>query len=94
MTLANPAKGKYLVEIDGFAAAPGESSIGMRYDQFLVSAAGGLGSLTATPNPVPVTQGAETSFTASWTGLTAGRYLGTFEYDGALAPTYVYVDVP
>ena len=66
----------------------------IRYDQFLVAATGGLGGLTATPNPVPVTQGQPTSFTASWSGLASGRYLGTFEYDGALAPTYVYVDVP
>ena len=58
------------------------------------AATGGLGGLTATPNPVPVTQGQPTSFTASWSGLASGRYLGTFEYDGALAPTYVYVDVP
>ena len=94
VTLTNPVKANYLVEIDGFSAAPGESGIGYRYDQFTVAATGGLGGLTATPNPVPVTQGQPTSFTASWSGLASGRYLGTFEYDGALAPTYVYVDVP
>ena len=43
---------------------------------------------------MPVTQGQETSFNASWSGLTGGRYLGMFEYEGALAPTFLYVDVP
>jgi hypothetical protein len=94
VTLTNPAKANYLVSIDGFAAAAGESSIDYRYDEFLVTSSGGLGGLTATPNPVPVTQGQETSFTASWNGLADGRYLGLLEYDGALAPTFLYVDVP
>ena len=43
---------------------------------------------------MPVTQGQQTKFAASWTGLADGRYLGMFEYDGALAPTFLYVDVP
>jgi hypothetical protein len=94
VTLTNPDTGKYLVSIDGFAAAPGESSIAYDYADFLVTSTGGLGGLTATPNPVPVTQGEATSFTASWNGLADGRYLGLFEYDGALAPTFLYVDVP
>jgi subtilisin family serine protease len=94
VTLNNPVKANYLVEIDGFAAAPGESGIGYRYDQFLVNSTGGLGALSATPNPVPVVQGEPTSFQASWTGLADGRYLGMFEYAGALAPTFLYVDVP
>jgi hypothetical protein len=94
VTLTDPDKGKYLVRIDGFAAAPGESSIAYDYADFLVTSTGGLGGLTATPNPVPVTQGEQTKFTASWSGLADGRYLGLFEYDGALAPTFLYVDVP
>ncbi|HET7194524.1 MAG TPA: S8 family serine peptidase [Nocardioides sp.] len=94
VTLTNPTTGKYLVRVDGFAAAPGESSIAYDYADFLVTSTGGLGGLTATPNPVPVTQGQATSFSASWSGLAGGRYLGLFEYDGALAPTFLYVDVP
>jgi subtilisin family serine protease len=94
VTLTNPTKGKYLVHIDGFAAAPGESSIAYDYADFLVTSTGGLGGLTATPNPVPVTQGQPTTFSAGWNGLASGRYLGMFDYDGALAPTFLYVDVP
>jgi hypothetical protein len=34
-----------------------------------------------------------TSYDAVWSGLTAGsRYLGLFEYDGSLAPTFLTVD--
>ena len=94
VTLTNPVKANYLVEIDALSAAPGESGIGYRYDECTVAATGGLGGLTATPNPVPVTQGQPTSFTASWSGLASGRYLGMFEYDVPWRRSYVYVDVP
>jgi hypothetical protein len=93
VTLTAPAAGKYLVVVDGFSAAPGESSIAYRYDEFLVGE-NGLGGLTAQPNPVPVVQGQATEFDAVWSGLGGGRYLGLLEYDGALAPTYLHVDVP
>ena len=43
---------------------------------------------------MPVVQSQQTTFDAVWSGLAAGRYLGRLTYDGALAPTYVYVDVP
>jgi len=94
VTLINPVAANYLVEIDGFAAAAGESGIAYRYDRYLVTAAGGLGGFNADPNPVPVTQGASTAFDAVWSGLAEGRYLGALEYDGALAPTFVTVNVP
>ena len=80
--------------LEGFSAAAGASSIGYRYDQFTVPTTGGLGAFGADPNPVPVTQGQPATFNAVWSGLAPGRYLGQLSYDGALAPTYVYVDVP
>jgi len=94
VTLNAPSAGKYYVLIDGYAAAPGESSIAYRYDEFLVGATGGVGNLAAVPNPLRVVQGETTSFDATWSGLAAGRYLGLFDYEGSLAPTYLYVDVP
>lgn len=94
VTLNAPAAGSYVAELDGYSAAPGASSIAYRYDQYTVPADGGLGAFAASPNPVPVTQGQSTTFDAVWSGLTSGRYLGQLTYDGALAPTYVYVDVP
>ena len=94
VTLTAPAAGTYLAVIDGFAPAAGESSIAYRYDQFLVGTTGGVGNLAAVPNPLPVEQGKTTSFNATWSGLSDGRYLGMFEYAGALAPTFLYVDAP
>jgi hypothetical protein len=93
VTLRNPAAGKYYVLAEGYSNAPGESTTAYRFDQFLVDGSATAGSFTVTPNPVPVTSGVPTSFTASWSGLDASkRYLGILEYEGALSPTYVYVN--
>jgi subtilisin family serine protease len=94
VTLDAPVAGSYVAVLDGYSAAPGASSIGYRYDQFTVPTTGGLGAFGARPDPVPVVQGGSTTFDAVWSDLTPGRYLGRLSYDGALAPTYVYVDVP
>jgi hypothetical protein len=94
VTLVAPKAAKYLVVIDGYAAAAGETAIATTYDQYLVDASATLGNFRAEPDPVPVKQGESTSFNAAWNGLTAGRYLGMMEYEGALAPTYVTVSVP
>ena len=93
VTLTNPTAGTYVAVLDGYSAAAGQSSIAYRYDQFSVPSTG-LGAFGANPNPVPVVQGQPATFDAVWSGLTTGRYLGQLSYDGALAPTYVYVDVP
>jgi len=93
VTLTDPVAGSYRVYADGFSAATGESTISYRYDEFLVGATG-VGNLAADPNPLPVQQGQTTSFNATWSDLSAGRYLGLFDYEGSLAPTYLYVDVP
>ena len=94
VTLMAPAARKYLVVIDGYAAAAGETAIETTYDQYLVDGTATLGSFHADPDPVPVKQGESTSYNAVWSGLTSGRYLGLMEYEGALAPTYVTVSVP
>ncbi len=94
VTLTAPKAATYLVQVDGYAAATGESGIGYRYDRYLITPTTTSGGFTAEPNPVTVTQGASTTFKAVWSGLTPGRYLGALEYDGALAPTFVTVDVP
>ena len=93
VTLAAPRAAKYLVVVEGYAAAPGESAIATTYDEYLVGATG-LGSFHADPDPVPVVQGETTSYDAVWSGLEPGRYLGMMEYTGALSPTYVTVSVP
>ncbi|MCW2794679.1 S8 family serine peptidase [Nocardioides sp.] len=92
VTLNSPDPGTYLVEVDGFAAGTAGSPMAYRFDFYDVDASATLGNLTATPNPVPVVNQEETSFDVSWTGLDpAGHYLGILEYEGALAPTMVFV---
>jgi hypothetical protein len=91
--VANPKAARYYVVVDGYAAAPGESAMDYRLDVFRVDGDSDAGNLTATPNPVPVVENVDTSYTASWSDVDPGtRYLGWFEYDGALTPTYLYVN--
>ena len=55
---------------------------------------GGLGSLTATPNPLSVTEATPTEFNLSWSGLESGNYLGVVRYGDSEVRTVVSVDVP
>ncbi len=90
--LLDPLAAKYLVVVDNFANAPGESTGAFAATTFLVNPASSVGNLTVTPNPVPVNQGQRSTFSASWSGLTAGTpYLGLLSYDGALAPTVLSI---
>ncbi|KAF2415225.1 hypothetical protein B1729_00770 [Microbacterium sp. B35-04] len=55
---------------------------------------GGLGSLTAAPSPLPVTEATPTEFNLSWSGLESGNYLGVVRYGDSQVRTVVSVDVP
>ncbi|NLP85036.1 S8 family serine peptidase [Microbacterium sp. CFH 90308] len=55
---------------------------------------GGVGSLTATPNPLPVTEAVPTQYALSWSGLETGSYLGVVRYGDSQVRTIVSVDVP
>lgn len=93
VTLLDPEPGSYLAVVVGYSNAPGESSTDYRYDQYSVDAAATAGNLAADPNPVPVVENQETTYDATWSGLQPNsRYLGMFEYDGALSPTFLTVD--
>ncbi|WP_171013254.1 S8 family serine peptidase [Microbacterium sp. 2FI] len=88
--LAAPVAGTYLVEAHVYSyTAPftwqGTSA---------VVTPGGEGALTATPNPLPVTEGVPTQYTVSWSGLDAGSYLGVVRYGDSQVRTVVSVDVP
>ncbi len=92
--LVDPAAGNVVVFVDGYEAAPGETLIPFRLDFYDVDASATAGSLTVTPNPVPLVAGQATSFDISWTGLDGGsRYLGWLDYDGTDLRTDLYVDV-
>ena len=93
VTLLDPAPGYYFVVVDPFSASPGQPSLDWRFDFYDVNPATQVGGLAADPNPVPVVNNQETSFDATWSGLEAdSRYLGMFDYDGALSPTFLTVD--
>jgi len=87
-----PRAGKYRVVAENFANAAGETTGAYTLTQFLVTDTTKDGALTVSPNPVPVTQGAKTTFTASWAGLAESTpYLGLLSYEGALAPTVLSI---
>ena len=94
VTLVSPLARKYRVVIDGYDAAPGQTTIGMTYDQYVIDNTATLGGFTADPDPLPVKQGVTTSYDAVWSGLTTGRYLGLMRYDTSPSTTYVTVTVP
>ncbi len=90
--LWNPVPGQYLVQVQGFANAPGESAAAFTHTDYVVTPDAGVGGLAVRPNPVPVTQGELSTFGVTWSGLVAGRsYLGWVGYEGALEPTLVSV---
>lgn len=92
VTVLDPDAGHYLVVVDPFTTADGEDHIDWRLDSYDVNPASQVGNLAADPNPVPVVNNQETSYDATWSGLeTDNRYLGMFEYDGALSPTFLTV---
>lgn len=92
-TWADPPAGSYVLSVELFEPPAGESSVDFIFDVFDVNSSTVLGGFAAQPNPVPVIAGQETSFDAVWSGLDAdSRYLGVFEYEGAIGPTYVSVD--
>ncbi|MGW1345536.1 S8 family serine peptidase [Kribbella sp. NPDC002412] len=80
VNLAAPAGGSYDVYVDLFAGA-GNQQVKLNH----WSLQNVEGNLTVTPASQQVQTAAQTSVTASWTGLTAGtRYLGRLQYtDGA-----------
>jgi hypothetical protein len=80
--------------VGGYDAAPGETTIGTTYDEYLLDATATFGSFKADSDPLTVEQGRTTSYDAVWTSLEAGRYLGLMEYSTSPTPTYVTGSVP
>lgn len=89
VTLPTPTAGTYLIVANVYSTtAP------MTWDMTYANVApGGEGALTATPNPIPVTQGQATRYELSWSGLAAGtEYLGVVQYGESAVRTIVSVD--
>jgi hypothetical protein len=93
ITILDPAPGWYLAAVDPFAAPAGADRLDWRLDFYDVNQANAVGSLVANPNPIPVVNNQPTTYDAVWSGLRPNaRYLGMFDYEGALSPTYLTVD--
>ncbi|HYF73496.1 MAG TPA: S8 family serine peptidase [Nocardioides sp.] len=93
VTLRDPEPGTYLVDIQGFSAGVAGSPMAYEFDFWSVDPTSTAGSLTVTPDPVPVTANEETTLTVSWSGLDAGtHYLGYLEYADSDEITVLDVD--
>lgn len=83
-----PTAGTYLVESHVYSyTAP----FTWQAKNAIVADGAGEGTLTATPNPLAVTQGETAQFTVSWAGLAAGEYLGTVRYGDSQVRTVLSV---
>ncbi|HWI30299.1 MAG TPA: S8 family serine peptidase, partial [Microbacterium sp.] len=87
--LHDPTPGTYLVQVNRYA-----SQGPFVWDLTTgVVGAGGEGSLTATPNPLPVTESVPATYTLSWSGLAPEtRYYGVVQYGDSAVKTMLTVD--
>lgn len=87
--LHDPTPGTYLVEAHVYAFTNP-----LTWDMTTgVVGAGGEGSFTATPNPLPVVEGTPATYALSWTGLAPEtRYYGVVQYGESAVRTVVTVD--
>jgi subtilisin family serine protease len=89
VTLHDPTPGTYVIEMNVFSfAAP------FTWDLWFGNVGTeGEGALTATPNPIPVQQGVETTYALSWSGLQPQtRYLGVAQYGESSVRTVLTVE--
>lgn len=95
VVIADPDHPVYITEVAGYAAgSDGTDPIAYTNSYYDIGGAAEVGDLTVAPNPVPVVQGEETSYDASWTGLADGRYFGLVGYAGSSATTLLEVTAP
>jgi hypothetical protein len=73
LTLSNPAPGNYMV-VSHLAESPGGEITPATLST--VETHGDAGNLVLSPDPVDLTQGEDTTVTASWSGLTTGDWHG------------------
>jgi hypothetical protein len=94
VVLSNPDHPVYITEVAGFAPGTnGATPIDFTMNGYDIGGGTPVGDFTVAPDPLPVTQGKETSYKASWTDLGAGHYFGLVQYAGTSASTLVEVGV-
>ncbi|MDY6055878.1 S8 family serine peptidase [Micrococcus sp.] len=89
VTIANPEPGTYIVLAQLYANPAGADTASLETLQLR----SGVGNLTVSPDPVPMTYGQETSATVNWEGLTSGAWRGQVQWADGVA-TEVEVQVP
>lgn len=88
--IPDPDPGTYRITVTVFS---GTSAFDLTTFLLSSSGSGGVGAFTATPNPLPVTQGTSATYTLSWSGLTARtKYLGLVQYGDSPVSTVIQVD--
>ncbi|NAZ80735.1 S8 family serine peptidase, partial [Kineococcus sp. R8] len=88
-----PEAGTYVVQVAGYAAAPGKASAPYELTSYAVTPDTTEGDLTVDPNPVPVTAGEPATFSLGWSGLEPGtRYLGWMTFGDSPTPTVIAID--
>ncbi|MDE0545125.1 S8 family serine peptidase [Microbacterium sp. C7(2022)] len=89
VTIDNPEAGTYMVIANMYSVS---GPMTWNLTEALVTE-DGVGSLTAIPNPVSVTQGEEATYTVAWSGLDYNTsYLGVVQYGDSEVRTLVSVD--
>ncbi|WP_380157508.1 S8 family serine peptidase [Kineococcus sp. R86509] len=84
--------GNYVLVVDGYAPAPGTSSIGFTFTSFVLGPDAKAGTLAATPDPLTVTTGRQVTYTLAWSGLDPSTpYLGTVGYGDTTRSTVLTV---
>lgn len=93
VTLLDPEFPFYITEVIGFSAGEEGAPMAFSNSYWDIGGSTDLGGLTVTPDPLPIVQGEETSYTASWTGLEPGSYRGLVDYEGTSDSTFLDVEV-
>ncbi|MBF4161129.1 S8 family serine peptidase [Nocardioides acrostichi] len=87
--------GAMFIEVDGYSKGDLGAPMDYRLDVFDVNPDNQFGDVTFDPNPLSVTRGEDTSYTASWTGLDAdSHYLGIIGYGDTGLTTDLRVTTP
>ncbi|KQR91674.1 MAG: S8 family serine peptidase [Microbacterium ginsengisoli] len=90
VALIAPTAGTYLVQVNRYAFT---SPFTWDATAAVVGDGAGVGSLTASPDPLPTTSGQPATYTLSWSGLDAStRYFGIVRYGDSAATTVLTVD--
>jgi len=84
--------GDYVAVVQAYSAAAGQDDVGFTFTSFVVTGAETAGDLTVEPDPVPVVQGREATFSVSWSGLDPAKdHLGVLLYGDSPTPTFVSI---